>query len=479
MKMKTILKMRSVRFGLVIFGLFLIVSSGLVSVPENESGKIVKEKEFLNRSEWRDINRILLKDKARQFQGLLEYSHDYYNFNGHFLVASKGEIIFDNFIGYADFSTRDTLAHNSVYQLASVSKQFTAMAAMILQERGELDYEDKMVEYVPELEKEKIPYYDSITIKHLLNHTSGLSNYMYYVERYTEKDSYPYNDEVVKLLARHTRYLNFVPGTRFSYCNTGYIILALIVERVSGQSFAAFVEENIFKPLEMGDSFVYSRAFPDKRDKDKLEGYRWHRGFYPIRETQHDGVVGDKGVYSTARDLYKWDRALYSDILVSDQTMEEAFSPGKLNSGRDIPYGYGFRIKNSFEDGRIVYHNGLWNGFRTGIFRNIDEDKTIIILDHSNCRGKGIIMRRLEKILVSPDLDFTRVLVEKAINDGSETAIDIFKAVDALNLGVMANMDHLKEVHHYLYTNNKQEYASRIENLISSMQLENLISGNL
>ncbi len=427
------------------------------------------EKEVLTDHQKHELTQIFVEDNVNEFNQVLKESFDRYHFNGHILVVHHGRIIFNNFIGYADFNTKDTLSSESVYQLASVSKQFTAMAIMILKERGILDYDDRMVQFIPELSGEKIPDYDSITIRHLLNHTAGLPNYMYFVEKYKNKNEYPYNDEVVRLLADYKMHLNFKPGTRFSYSNTGYILLALIAERVSQQPFGEFIKDNIFIPLNMHHSFVYSRTMNKNETINRLVGYKKYRKFYPIPETRHDGVVGDKGVYSTASDLYKWDRALYSDILVSNETLEEAFTPGKLKNGRDIPYGFGFRIKQHNLNGRMVYHNGLWNGFRTSFYRYTENNSAIIIMDHTDCKAKHIIAKKIEKILLSHHLNYTQLLAEKAIEDGPEKAIDIYYTMNKMKIDFIVNIEELKKIYQYLNEIDKKQIASRIDLLLQAI----------
>ena len=424
------------------------------------------EKETLTDQERQGITQIFMEEKVKAFNEILEESYKKYHFNGHILVVQHGRTIFNKYIGYADFNTKDSLGDGSLYQLASVSKQFTAMAIMILKERDLLDYDDKMVKYIPELSGDDYHYYDSISIRHLLNHTAGLPNYMYFVEKYKEKDEFPYNDEVVKLLADHRMSLNFRPGSRFSYSNTGYMLLALITERVSGERFAKFVERNIFLPLGMDDSFVYSRATRGGEHKDRLVGFKRYRRYYPIQETCNDGVVGDKGIYATASDLYKWDRALYTDKLVSKESLEEAFTPGKLNNGRKIPYGFGFRLKEIEGDEQVVYHNGLWNGFRTAFFRYVDDNSTVLIMDHTDCKAKHIIAKKIENILLSQHLNYTHILAEKAIEEGPEKAIEIYRTLNRMNQNVIIDLEELKNAYHYLYDINKKQMASRIDKLM-------------
>jgi CubicO group peptidase (beta-lactamase class C family) len=414
----------------VLYFLYMLVVSLNLSTIDADAGKA---EEFLTDQERNLITQIFFEDKVKELNSVLEESYRKYHFNGHVMVVHHGRMIYNSFIGYADFNTRDTLLDRSVYQLASVSKQFTAMAIMMLKEKKLLDYDDKMIEYIPELGGDQFAYYKNITIRHLLNHTAGLPNYMYFVEKYKERDEFPYNDEIVQLLADHKMGLNFVPGSRFNYSNTGYMVLALIAERISGMPFADFVEQNIFRPLDMQDSFVYSRAKGNRDSKLRLVGFRKYRNFYPIQETRHDGAVGDKGVYSTTSDLFKWDRALYSDVLVSSQTLEKAFSPGMLNNGREIPYGFGFRLRQLDSNERIVYHNGLWNGFRTTFTRYIDDNSAVLIMDHTDCKAKHIITKQIEDVLLAEHFNITQILAEKAIEEGPEKAIDIYNTLSRMN----------------------------------------------
>ncbi len=434
------------------------------------------EIETLSEKDKQQILKIFVDKKVNKFSDLLRRYHERYHFNGNLLISYEGQVIFNDFIGYADMKEKDTLHSNAVYQLASVSKQFTAMAVMMLQEMDSLEYDDKMVKYVPELSDEKIHLYDSITIRHLLNHTSGLPNYMYFVEKYTKNSDNPYNDEIVELMAKHKAYLNFRPGSRFLYSNTGYMILALIVERASGMKFGDFVDNRIFKPLGMNHSFVYSAVYDEDRYKDKLQGYRKYRRYFPIPENQHDGSVGDKGAYSTVNDLFKWDRALNTDTLVSTETLEEAFSRGKLNSGKDIPYGYGFRIRGNDEDDWVVFHNGLWNGFKTGIVRYLDKNHTVIILEHTNSRGKDLMLREIEKILLSPHHNYTRVLVEKTLEEGLDAGNLIYESIEEMDLDLTLDEENIKKVYFYLDSIQKPKLAMQINMLYNEITGKHIVN---
>ncbi len=372
------------RILLTVIVLFLI----LVTCNEPASMKEV----YLNpESAWVHYN----QKKISKIDSLLLDYQDRYRFNGNVLVADNNHIIYQGSFENSVLKKNTVLNQSSVFQLASISKQFTAMAVMMLKERGLVRYSDSLAKYIPDM-----PWPD-VTIKHLLQHTGGLPNYMWVVEHYWKKDSPPSNAQIIELIRDHKDEMNlyFKPGTRFNYSNTGYMVLALLVESVTGQTFPDFMEDNIFNPLGMNQSFVYPNSF--SADTSMLVGYRPYRGRYiSIPQTINDGSFGDKGVYSTTSDLYLWDQALNSEKLVSFKTLEEAFSPLMLKGKYKINYGFGFRIKE-VDGKKIVYHHGRWNGFRTSIWRYPEGNSTIIILNNSSFSSIGGMERKIQRILIS------------------------------------------------------------------------------
>jgi len=334
------------------------------------------------------------KEKIAKLEKVLKKANGKYYFNGCVLVATNNKIIIDKCYGTADFEKKDTLTTNSIFQLASMSKQFTAMGIMILKDNGKLNYDDKVQKFIP-----NFPY-EKITIRHLLNHTSGLPNYLWLVDRFWVLSEPPYNDDAIRILNSANQYLNFESGKRFQYSNTGYVLLASIIEKVSKMRFGDFLNKNIFEPLGMENTFVYSTVFKDNENRKMIPGYRhYSRGYNKFPKTKFDGIVGDKGIYSTTGDLYKWDQALYGNKLIDKETLIDAFRNGRLNNGKKVRYGFGFRIKQDNFGNRIIYHNGLWEGFRNSIVRNIKDKTTIIILEHTNCRYKHRLLRKIEYIV--------------------------------------------------------------------------------
>lgn len=323
------------------------------------------------------IAKLMHKEKIGKIDSFLEQHRRTVNFQGNVLVRFKGNLIYSKAFGFSNPRAKSLLTEESVFQLASVTKQFTAMGIMILKEKGLLNYSDTIDQYI-----KNFPY-KGITVKMLLNHTSGLPNYMWLLEHHWNKNKTPYNSDVMDLLAKHRLHLYFKPGTRFAYSNTGYVVLASLIEKVTGQRYDEFMEKNIFDPLGMENTYVYSTSYGEDT-MEHVNGYRhWGNHYRYIPNTINDGTVGDKGIYSTILDLYRWDMGLYENTLVAEQTKKQAFEALELKNGNHYPYGFGFRLKES--DGKkMVYHYGKWNGFRTGIIRFIEDTSTIIILNHTD-----------------------------------------------------------------------------------------------
>lgn len=299
-------------------------------------------------------------------------------FNGNILIARYGMLIYERSFGFSSFRKAEPVTSSTTFQLASISKTFTSAAVLLLHHRGMIDINHKVKEYIPEF-----PYED-ITIRHMLTHTSGLQNYMWQVERHWRKRAIPDNEDVLQLFLNHPRPLNFFPGQRFDYSNTGYVFLALLIERVSGESFGNFIHANIFDPLQMDRSFVNDLNNNPPEMENRAYGYRQWRGQHILIPDDHlDGPLGDKGIFSTVHDLYKWDQALHRSELLPAELWQKAFAHATLSNDSLINYGLGWRLQY-FLDKRIVHHPGRWHGFRTSFKRFVDDHTTIIVLSNNN-----------------------------------------------------------------------------------------------
>ncbi|MBL4569206.1 MAG: beta-lactamase family protein [Flavobacteriaceae bacterium] len=335
------------------------------------------------------------KKVRHKLDSLLKRINKRHDFHGTILVAKKGKIIYENQVGYADFRKKTKLKSESIYQLASVSKQFTATAIMMLKERGQLKLSDTVTNYFP-----KFPF-KNITIRHLLNHTSGLPKYFWVAEHEWTKKTPPSNTEMMTFLESNssTASMFFRPGRKFDYSNTGYFVLASIIEKISGTRFSEFLEKNILKPLQMNNSFVYSYKIDPIRE-NQLIGYRLYRGWrhLKINGTVNDAIVGDKNIYATHIDLLKWVNGLNNGSLISKKSLEEMYTKGKTKYGRNVPYGFGFRI-DSKNDDKIAYHFGKWNGFNTGL-SHYKDGLVVIVLEHTSYQAMGTLTKKIKNIVL-------------------------------------------------------------------------------
>jgi CubicO group peptidase (beta-lactamase class C family) len=338
------------------------------------------------------------QDKIKQIDSVLTASYKEQKLNGNVLIAEKGAIIYQKSFGKANEATNKDLDAESVFELASVSKQFTAMGIMLLKKQGKLSYDDSLRKFIPEL-----PYYN-ITIRQLLHHTSGLPDYMDLFMKNWDSTKIATNQDMIDQLSKYKPAVLFTPGEKWEYSNTGYALLATIIEKVSGKSFGDYLDKYIFKPLEMKRTMVYRRRFEKKEVDNYAYGYVFdkmkNKFVLPdsLAETARmvyslDGIVGDGTVNSTSNDLLKWDRALYTEQLVPKEMLAEAFTPGILNDGKNTTYGFGWILTDMKGIGKVVSHTGGWPGYSTVIERHLDTDKTIIFL-----RNHDIPVMVLQKI---------------------------------------------------------------------------------
>jgi CubicO group peptidase (beta-lactamase class C family) len=312
-------------------------------------------------------------------------------FNGNVLLAEKGKVLYKKSFGLANEQTKAPLNENSIFELASCSKQFTAMAIALLQHKGKLSVDDDFTLYLPEMK-----HYKGITIKNLLYHTSGLTDYMGLSDSIWnswDMKKIATNNDVIHLFVKYEPALDFETGTQHKYSNTGYLLLASIIERVSGKTYGAYLDQNIFKPLRMDHSFVYNRRYAPRKVNNYAFGYvmddSLHKKVLPdsLERTNYvytlDGIVGDGTVNTTVNDFLKWDVALYENRLLPAAEMKPLFESGKLKNDTNINYGFGWFIKPNTENGKIVFHSGGWPGYVTYIERNLTTHKTMIFLENS------------------------------------------------------------------------------------------------
>lgn len=319
-----------------------------------------------------------------EISSLMDFYYKNGAFSGMVLVVGNGKIIYDKAFGFANLKTKEPLITNSAFYLASVSKQFTAMAIMMLEEQGSLSYHDKLSKYFPEFPE----YANQVTIKHLLTHTSGMVDYYdsgYFKPGFT-------NDDVLSAMLKQPS-LEFTPGEKYAYSNSAYVILSMIVEKVSGMSFREFMEKNILNPLQMNSTIVFDQSNPEIKNRTT--------GFNLVGDIDDYNAftTGGGGMYSTTGDLYLWDQALYTDKLIPQASLNEAFTPTVLNDGTVSNYGYGWMIEYNDQD-KSVFHTGGLSGFRTNIYRELSKHNTVILFtNYGSAEVLKSISRSIQAIL--------------------------------------------------------------------------------
>ncbi len=287
------------------------------------------------------------------------------------MVIHHGKPVFVRTFGLANLAENMPVRPATNFRLASVTKQFTAMSIMMLVERGKLDYERTLAGLFPDF-----PVYGrAVTIRHLLQHTSGLLDYEDLLPD-TATAQVLDRDVLALMQAQDSTY--FPPGTQYRYSNSGYAVLAMVVERVTGMRFAEFLRANIFAPLGMNNTVAFENGVSSV--KHRALGYREENGAFVLKDQSlTSAVLGDGGIYSSIEDLFKWDQALYTERLVSAATLQQAFTPGVLADGRPLDYGLGWRLQE-YRGHRRVQHTGSTSGFRNVIQRYPDDKFSVIIL---------------------------------------------------------------------------------------------------
>ncbi|GAA4453157.1 serine hydrolase domain-containing protein [Rurimicrobium arvi] len=338
-----------------------------LGLPPIEMGAIQLSYSDTNSPEWKVIARRL-----DSFYRIQERA----GFNGSVLVGYQGKILYEKYIGYSNKRENIPLSSDNAVQLASTSKTFTGAAILYLHQNKYLDIDHPVAQYIKDF-----PYPD-ITVRMLLNHRSGLPDYGHFVPLYRKSKDFISNDEVLRIMAQHKPHQEFKTNTRFKYCNTNYLILASIIEEVTEMSFDAFMQQYIFKPLGMTHTFVYTA---DKQLPSSAT-ISYQGGYVPFPLDFRDGVYGDKNIYSTVEDMYRWDQSFYSNKFLSNETLELAYGPCSFERPGIKNYGLGWRML-CYPDGyKIIYHNGWWHGNNTCFYRFIKDNFTIIVLGnkHSN-----------------------------------------------------------------------------------------------
>jgi len=291
------------------------------------------------------------------------------NFNGGVIIAKGESIIYEAYRGYKDPRTKEPLDANSPMHIASVSKNFAAAAVLKLVQEGRVNLNDSLSAFFP-----NFPY-PGVTVKTLMNHRSGLPNYVHYLERMGwNKNQYATNQDVLNSLYSMHPPPEFKPDTRFNYSNTNFVLLAMIVEKLTGMSYPDYLKRNFFEPLQMNDTYVFSLADTATAIKSyKASGGAWDWDFL-------ENTYGDKNIYTTPRDLLKWSLALSREKVMNHSLLDSAFTPYSNERPGVHNYGFGWRLLMLKNGKKVIYHNGRWHGTNAAFAKLTDEDVTIIII---------------------------------------------------------------------------------------------------
>ncbi len=325
-------------------------------------------------------------------------------FYGNILITQHGKTVFEKSYGYADVKTKQPLTSNNSFQIASISKQFTAYGIMLLQQKGLVDYDQLVRTYLPEFP------YDTITVRHLLNHTSGLPEFWDVIRPNLDTTRSNGNKDAMDYLVKHKLPLQFKPGTQFEYCDIGYDFLANIIERLSGMNYETFMEKQIFKSLGMTQTHAYMVTDIQRIKNPNLaigHVYQDQQFVYAHTQTRNNFVFylgdfyGDGSVVTSAKDLAIWERALSSCKLLPCAQQNLSIEPIRLHDSilymdPNLSYGFGWFLKYTPSD-TLVYHTGFHPGNVHSVYRLMQKDITFIFLSNAETsRIRGLRSRILQ-----------------------------------------------------------------------------------
>jgi len=315
-------------------------------------------------------NRILIASLDSYYRAQVKAG-----FNGSVLIGYKGKVFYERYFGVSNREQHIPLGPANSTQLASISKTFTGGAVLYLYEHKYINLDLPVQNYIKEFP------YPNITVRCLLNHRSGLPDYTKWVPDFRKDMETPIsNEQMLQMMVSNHPAIEFKANTRFKYCNTNFAILAILIERVTGMKYPDFMQKYIFEPLGMAHTFIYNpwKGLPGNATIDYK--YNWRRE----PDMFADGVYGDKGIYSTVEDMYRWDQSFYKNQLLSNETIELAYGPCSFEKRGIKNYGLGWRMLCYPNGSKIIYHNGWWHGNNTSFYRFIADNFTIIVLGNKH-----------------------------------------------------------------------------------------------
>ena len=383
-------------------------------------------------------------DKKTMMDNLAREAFEKGGFNGTWLYAENGGIVSKGALGFRDPEGTLPVAEDTIFQLASVSKQFTAAAVMLLVRRGLLGLEDRIAQYFPELTA-----YEGVTVRHLLTHTGGVPDYFddmdWFFKIWKEEKRVPGNDEIIRFLCESKLKPSFAPGEKIEYSNTGYNLLALLVERLSGTPYEEFLQQNIFEPAGM----TSTRCCHIRRDGIPFENFArasvYEDGKFVVDVDSDkygdvaafDGLNGDDYVYTNIFDMLTWDRVLREGKVLTPEEQQLMYTPGKLSNGETavydeeegLGYGFGWGIGRDEQLGCIVSHSGGMPGVYTWFERCLDTDRMLVFLNNRepvDYRALTGFWTGMQKIARDKEAEPIRTIEEITIKDPDKSKWESF-----------------------------------------------------
>ncbi len=381
-------------------------------------------------------------------------------FNGSVLIAEKGKILYKSGKGYSNETTKEKNNPETIFELASCSKQFIGVGIALLHRENKINYTDDITLYIPELSNFK-----GVKIYDLLHHTSGIPEFLGHFANDWKNVRIATNQDVIDYYSAKNDTLEFLPNSHYQYSNTNYVFLATIIERVSKQKIETYLADKIFKPLKMDRTFIYNRRVNPKKIKNYAYGYSWIKNSFEkateddtrignMMSYYMDGIIGNAKVNSTVEDIYKWINAIKNNTLLNQQEFDEVMKITQTSNNEKVTYGFGFEVRQN--DNNISYgHTGSWDGYITFIHYNSKNDRTIIVLN--NFRNG-----------VYPYETITEILDNKPSSNEFIKKINLSEEEIKKFVGEYADSENPTEKHiisylnkHLIYNTNKESWDMR------------------
>lgn len=418
------------------------------------------------------------QNTAGEMEKLFSTAFRNQRFNGNVLIAEKGKIVYEKSFGYADVATKKLNSHTSAFHIASITKTFTATAILQLVEKGKLQLDDPVTKHLKDFP------YPQITVRHLLSHTSGLPSFevLFDSVRNVHPDTVFTNIDIIPAYVALHPPLLFEPQTDYNYNNINYSIIGLIVEELSGKPLHNYLKENILDPAGISETFfpgIIFYHYTAEEVKNLSMMYRY-RHFYSKQLVRVDTVPayskywnnynfeGFGEIISTARDLFKYDQALYNNVLLRESTLKEAFTPTVLKSGKvnDAGFGLCWIIGQESDFGDLVMHGGGVPGLRTFLLRNITKHQTIILLDNNENEVDELAMKAL-MILNNgkanpPGKSIARIYGRSLLTEGAEKARQKLEALRMDSTHYSLSEDEFNSLGYDLLGENKNSLAVEV-----------------